>query len=709
MDGRNILKTLTIMKLQQTGGVLPVGGFSMIPLLVAGDTIRVEKQETYKIGDILVCIDPKARLVVHRIIRIDKTESGVRYITKGDNAVAAEQIESGYCLGKVTEATNTNGKQLQIVTPRLRDKITVLLSRKVNRIYNKTHDPNTAFSSKYNMRIYDMAPDYLKEYVYAAQNYMIQKANEYIQKIPPGSRKQKPFVFTKDFYAMLVNHRVLNVLYPYLIEESGRFAKILKLAKARNLAAAAKRLEWCRKITEAFEAAGVAYVVYKGLVTSYFAYGDTTTRECDDIDFLIDPNDTQKAHEIMNALGFYNLNANGLFRTEEPTEEYPTHLTPYVLPESSVTAELHTALYIAESHTPELLARRQKIKIGDDAFYVLGDIDLYVCQIYITAVDDFGCSNMSYENDPNIFLKLKFRNYLDIALLAQRFREIPAAEILAIAIRYDINFYLYLALDYTCKIFGSAAFLEPVRKLRDLLKEYEELDDRLYRFPVNAQDCLLSPFKMKMNGKALLRLRDAFYMSEAWRRAQEALCAGNVRELSPAAPMRLCSGCVTETIRCEGKKLSFQFEIDAASLPPQFLVAVRKMNDGKYRKQGDSCYDIKFLYFDMNKSVIKEGRIRVDNELPWNERMEGAYRVLNGDVKKCNFTVKIRKKWSFVPNFEMNVVSPKIYFEIDCKGGENPYGYAVISNFLFEFEAQKVRKMVEICTKTNEILKISFD
>ena len=61
------------MKLEQTGGTLLVGGFSMIPLLVAGDTIKLQKQETYQIGDIIVCIDQKARLVVHSIIKINKT------------------------------------------------------------------------------------------------------------------------------------------------------------------------------------------------------------------------------------------------------------------------------------------------------------------------------------------------------------------------------------------------------------------------------------------------------------------------------------------------------------------------------------------------------------------------------------------------------------------------------------------------------------
>ena len=111
----------------------------MIPFLVAGDIIQITKQDSYKIGDIIVCIDQAPKLVVHRIIRIEKTGDDILYITKGDNAVASEQIEREYCFGKVTEVSNSNGKYLKVETPRLRDKITVFLSKKVNLIYNTTH------------------------------------------------------------------------------------------------------------------------------------------------------------------------------------------------------------------------------------------------------------------------------------------------------------------------------------------------------------------------------------------------------------------------------------------------------------------------------------------------------------------------------------------------------------------------------------------
>lgn len=276
----------------------------MIPFLVAGDVIQVTKQDAYKIGDIIVCIDQAPKLVVHRVIRIEKTGDGLLYITKGDNAVASEQIESEYCFGKVTEVSNSNGKYLKVETPRLRDKITVFLSKKVNLIYNTTHDPNAAFSSRYNRRIYDSAPDYLKKYVYEAQDYMLRKMKDYIEETPPSAGKES-FLFTKDFYAMLINHRVINVLSAYVMPESGRFGKLVKLAKSPGISPpqpnawnGAGKLQKPSKPPE-YNTSSIKALPFLILYTA-----DAVTRECDDIDLLIEAKDVQAAHTIMNRLGF---------------------------------------------------------------------------------------------------------------------------------------------------------------------------------------------------------------------------------------------------------------------------------------------------------------------------------------------------------------------------------------------------------------------
>ena len=84
MDSRKILRTLTKMKMMQSDNVLHVGGFSMIPLLVAGDNIRIKEQDKYQVGDIVVCVAEKpgsASLVVHRIIYIRRKEGKLFYIT----------------------------------------------------------------------------------------------------------------------------------------------------------------------------------------------------------------------------------------------------------------------------------------------------------------------------------------------------------------------------------------------------------------------------------------------------------------------------------------------------------------------------------------------------------------------------------------------------------------------------------------------------
>ena len=117
MDGRKILKTLTKMKMLQNDNVLEVGGFSMIPLLIAGDFIKIVEQKSYKVGDIVVCVDERngqARLVVHRVISVCKKDGERVYVIKGDNAIAAEFIENEFCLGKVVEINNKNGKKIAV-------------------------------------------------------------------------------------------------------------------------------------------------------------------------------------------------------------------------------------------------------------------------------------------------------------------------------------------------------------------------------------------------------------------------------------------------------------------------------------------------------------------------------------------------------------------------------------------------------------------
>lgn len=692
------------MKLKQSGGILPVGGYSMIPLLVAGDNVRLEEREHYSIGDIIICIDSRARLLVHRIIDIENDGEETVYITKGDNAVAAERIESSCCVGKVVEATNKSGKMLKFGEPTAHDLKIVEYSKKVNQIYLDTHDPNEAYSSKYNVQIYDMAPDDIKEYVYKAQDYMIQKAKEYITgtALPPDDA----FVYTRDFYAMLVNHRVVNVLSPYFTEVSGRFSKMFKLAKARNFTAARQRMAWSRRITEAFEKADIRYVVYKGITISYFAYGDPIMRECDDIDILIDPGSKQRAHEIMSELGFSQMTHAGNRREAEPLMEYPTHLAPYVIPGTGITAELHTALYITEDHTDEILSRRRRIDVGGYEFYALSDADIYVCQLYTTAVDDFGCANMTYEEDPNIFLQLKFRNYLDIALLARRFADVSKEYIAELAFRYDISFYLYLALDYTCKIFSPADFLGEISGLRDLIKDLEDIDAAMYALPIDARSCLLSPFKMKMNGAALVHLRDAYYMSRRWRVRKAKFDAGEYAVLKEGDTFEFSTG--YGDIRYEGDTITVHTEADMPE-SGEYMLIIRRMNEKKYRKLGDYCLEAKFIYCSMIENIVCAGTLYTDDELPWEKRINMLCDIIKTGENKTNLKVNICSMNKKTHNLECQRINENIKFPVCGNGNKEKYKYMYISGRLFELKMNKVLRVYKTTEERDEHFKIQFD
>lgn len=662
MDKRKVLKTLTEMKMQNDGGILHVGGFSMIPLLVPGDIVRLVRLERYKVGDIVVCIDDNARLLIHRIINIVKVNSQenkkstlLKYITKGDNAVATEVISQEFCIGKVAEITNANGKHIEMKNLTEHDKEVVRLSRKVNSIYIKTQDPNIAFSSKYHMTIYDMAPDYLKKHVYEAQDFMIKKSIEFMGNMLPDMvktqdlyDKHQDFEFTRDFYSMLITHRVLNILSPYVYSISGRFGKFLKLAKANNYAGAARRFDMAVKIAEEFERAGVKYVLYKGIAASYAIYGDTNIRECDDIDFLILPQDKKKAHQAMYRLEFSHLDQNAetlsFFRTEEPTELYHTHLMPYAHPETGITVELHTAIFVVEDQTPSILDGRRKITIKGHDLYVLNEIDAYVCQLYITAMDDFGCSNMSYIEDPNIFFRLKFRNYVDICMMTLKFNYINVEEILAAARKYDISFYIYSALFFTCEIYEYAPFTFYAEQIMKAVKKYQNINEKMYDLPVDAKECLRTPFKMKMNGEALRNLRDAFYISS------QQIVNADALEISKGENVTANINGVSEKIYCTGNRIVFNFEIDESIRRDEYILLIRGFYEEEKPKKDVPYYTVKYIYRNVQKNITKRGVFYMTRLLPQSVIAQNIYDRIKSNIY---YDEKSQKNKLFNISFEM--------------------------------------------------------
>ncbi len=84
---------LAAWKLMSSTPLIVVEGVSMLPTLYTGDIVVVYKPspEEIRIGDIIVYKSPMHnKLVIHRIIKIVKCESGYCFITKGDNNLRAD-------------------------------------------------------------------------------------------------------------------------------------------------------------------------------------------------------------------------------------------------------------------------------------------------------------------------------------------------------------------------------------------------------------------------------------------------------------------------------------------------------------------------------------------------------------------------------------------------------------------------------------------
>ena len=76
-----------------------VEGNSMLPTLYSGDLVIVHKPapQDIHVGDIIVYHSLEGRLVIHRVVKIDKTvingKTVYRYITKGDNNAVNDVVQ----------------------------------------------------------------------------------------------------------------------------------------------------------------------------------------------------------------------------------------------------------------------------------------------------------------------------------------------------------------------------------------------------------------------------------------------------------------------------------------------------------------------------------------------------------------------------------------------------------------------------------------
>lgn len=131
----SLLKNLTEIRLKQNNGYISVQGISMKPLISDGDGVKVQREESYRVGDVVVALDSLGRLLVHRVLVID-TE---KLYIKGDNAVAIEVVDKVCCFGRVTEIIKDDERKIPVKRG-LKSRLVALLSLRMHERWKKTND-----------------------------------------------------------------------------------------------------------------------------------------------------------------------------------------------------------------------------------------------------------------------------------------------------------------------------------------------------------------------------------------------------------------------------------------------------------------------------------------------------------------------------------------------------------------------------------------
>ncbi len=81
---------------------IPITGNSMLPLLRDGDRVLVAHDRTpIRMGDVIVFWQSN-QLIIHRVIRIERTPDTARFLTKGDNGLSFDPlVNADQVIGKV--------------------------------------------------------------------------------------------------------------------------------------------------------------------------------------------------------------------------------------------------------------------------------------------------------------------------------------------------------------------------------------------------------------------------------------------------------------------------------------------------------------------------------------------------------------------------------------------------------------------------------
>lgn len=124
-----MIKILQAKKIKGVPFELSVIGSSMEPELYEDDTVIINPQNEYKIGDILIFVYQQRELLIHRLMKVQNDI----YYCKGDNCYRFEDMTANDIIGKATHKIR-NDETIQIQN--CSDKL-IYLSIEVNKVYTK--------------------------------------------------------------------------------------------------------------------------------------------------------------------------------------------------------------------------------------------------------------------------------------------------------------------------------------------------------------------------------------------------------------------------------------------------------------------------------------------------------------------------------------------------------------------------------------------
>lgn len=150
MDNDVMQKLIQIRMKSNRPFEITVQGISMLPVLKLGDIITIQKQENYKIGDILVFSYKNKELLVHRLLKIKNN----KYYCKGDNAFRLEDIEFEQIVGKVL-CKVSNGKIHEIKYSNFKLKLVCYFSMQINKSFIKSRYSIENAKASFYYKIFD--------------------------------------------------------------------------------------------------------------------------------------------------------------------------------------------------------------------------------------------------------------------------------------------------------------------------------------------------------------------------------------------------------------------------------------------------------------------------------------------------------------------------------------------------------------------------